>query len=151
MKLLDALLTGRTPDSVRSRLSRQFEGTYPIDLEIDRGYPSEEKVEEIRLIAWVDARRWMHDEFPRLWQELVDYGYIEVREGKDIVDAPALEIYVATGGWSGCESVIDAVLDHVALSNYCKERKSGGAYTFIVPHEDPKPYVPKVTVPEPSQ
>lgn len=135
--LLDALLTRQTPESLRSRLARTREGTYPTTLDVEDGYPSEERVEEIRMVAAVDARRWLHDEFPFLWGSL-PCGSVEVREAKDIVDRPARRIRVATGGWSGCEDVIYAVLGHFMMATYCKERHSGGAYVFVVPHEERK-------------
>ena len=135
--LLDALLTGRAPSSLHSRMARQAEGTYPTDLEVEGAYPSEEKVEEIRLIAWKDARRWLHDEFPRLWASVSFRDGVDVEETTSTAGQPALKIRVATGGWSGCEDVIDAVLSHFALRHYLRETLSGGAYTFIVPHEDP--------------
>lgn len=139
LNLLEALLVGKTPESLTSWMARPEHGTYPMDLGMSGGYPSDNKVEEIRLIALKDARRWLHDEFPHLWKAAD--GYLETKETKDLCDEPALEIYAATGGWSGCESVIEAVLDHIGLAHYCRERLSGGGYRFVVPHEDPKPYV----------
>lgn len=138
MNILEALLTGNVPESLLSRGARQHEGTYPLTLDAEGGYPSEQRVEEITMIAWVDARRWLHDEFPRLWKSLNACGYIEVEETTDIMDKPALRIYVATGGWSGCEEVIEAMLGHFWIRHYLRETRSGGGYTFIVPHEDPK-------------
>jgi len=117
-------------------MARVEKGTYPTDLEIDeQGYPSDAKVEEITMISWKDTRRWLHDEFPRLWDQ-IPYGSVRTEETKDIADEPALEIYVATGGWSGCESVIYAVIGHFALRRFLEQRLSGGGYTFVVPHTD---------------
>jgi hypothetical protein len=128
--LLEALLVGRVPESIRGGWPRDEDGTYPVDLEVDEhGYPSDEKVEEIGMVSLRDARRWMHDEFPRLWGT-VRYGHVEVEDEGD-----ALRVYVATGGWSGCEDVIEAVLGHLAMRSYCRERRSGGGFTFRVPHE----------------
>lgn len=134
--LLEALLMGRPPSAVKSHMARQHEGTYPTDLEVEGGYPSDDKVEEIRLIAWRDARRWLHDEFPRLWASVGYEDSVQVTETTDLMDRPALKIRVATGGWSGCEDVIDAVLSHHILRSHLRETLSGGAYTFIVPHEE---------------
>jgi hypothetical protein len=137
LPLLDALLTRKIPSSiVGDPLPRVHEGTYPTDLEIDGdGYPNEDRVDEIGMVAMVDARRWLHDEFSELWASIPSAG-ISGREVQDTMGRAAKEIRIATGGWSGCESVIDAVLKHVMMARYCTERRVGGGYTFVVPHED---------------
>lgn len=137
--LLRALLTRGVPGSLQSHIPRTREGAYPLHLGIDDdGYPSEDKVEEIRLVSFRDAPRWLHDEFPRLWRSLGPCARIDVSETTDLMDLPALKFYVATGGWSGCESVIYAVLGHPILSSYCRERRSGGGYTFVIAHKHGK-------------
>lgn len=131
--LLDSLLLGgRLPTSVRgSTLPRVREGAFPTELEVDQhGYPSDAKVEEISLVAGVRCREWLHDVLPEVWKTIGCYGTVQVKDGTE-----DREIYLATGGWSGCESVIHAVLGNLFMRNYCTTRSAGGGYTFIVPHE----------------
>lgn len=132
MELLDALLTGGIPSSILGNpLPRVRNGAYPTDLDVDAdGYPDDDRIDEVAMVAMMDARRWLHDELPHLWDS-IRRGRVSTREtfgGK--------EIHVYTGGWSGCESLINAVLKHIMMARYCKEQTRGGGYTFVVPHED---------------
>lgn len=134
--LLEALWSRRLPHSMQSHMARLDQGTYPLSVEAEDGYPSEEKLEEVRLIAWKDARRWLHDEFPRIWASLYYEDSVTVSEDEVAPGCPVLRVRVATGGWSGYEDLIEAVLSHHIMRSYLRETLSGGAYTFFVPHED---------------
>lgn len=131
VQFMDSLLTQQTPDAVKgSFLPRVREGTFPTSLDVCQdGYPSGAKVEEITLIAGVRCREWLHDVFPDLWAS-VSYGHVEVTDTED-----ERTIYVATGGWSGCEQVINAVRQHFFLRAYLDTSTRGGGYTFVVPHQ----------------
>lgn len=127
--LLRALVLGEVPPSIRgSRFPRIERGAYPTDLRVEDGSPDEAAVEEIRMLSFRDARRWLYDVFPDLWPTLGPCA------GMSVVDVGVERtIRVSTGGWSGCEEVIEAVLSHPALASYCEERRRGGGYTFVLP------------------
>lgn len=56
-----------------------------------------------------------------------EYGNYEHNKGTFIL---------ATGGWSGCEEVIGALLDNVVFWTTCWEQsKRGGWYKFRIPKE----------------
>lgn len=112
-------------------MARVRNGAFPIDLEMDYGYPSETRVREIELVAAVDAERWIRDALPGIWRA-IPCTFLEEGATTDILDRPAVQIRLATGGWSGAEYVIHAVLRNRWLAAYCRERRSGGGYTFVV-------------------
>lgn len=130
-KLLNSLLIRTVPYSLQSRYPRISNGTYPVDLEIDDGYPSEAAVETIAMVSFRDARRWLRDMFPKLVAEL-PCASVVVTDVEDW-DRPAKQIAFSTGGWSGCESVIGAVLDHPIMRRHLAQENRGGHYVFILP------------------
>lgn len=104
----------------------------PTTLDCDAGpYPSDERLNEIPL---GDATaRWMVDVFPKLAAELKPFGHCMVSDGTGTMREPVKIIEFSTGGWSGCESFIDAVLGNavIHLTYYAMWRR-GGHYTFTV-------------------
>jgi hypothetical protein len=131
------LFMGMPPRSVLgSPIPRKRDGAYPMDLEVDgHGYPSDMAIECISMVSLRDAGPWLYREFPRVWRQMAPYARVDVRDEADITAKPCRRIYVATGGWSGCESVINAVMGHPVMRTYCREQLSGGGYTFEVPHD----------------
>lgn len=135
--LLDALLLGRTPTSLRKDgliyIPRQI-GTYPETLDVDAsGYPSEAAVEACQMVGSRDIQRWMLYVFPLLAKS-IPYAGVQTRTVDDEVDGESLEITFATGGWSGCEDFIHAVLRNFFIKSFfLKEQRRGGGYTFVVP------------------
>lgn len=131
-RLLDALLTRSIPQSLCSNSPRSDEGAFPTDAEIDEcGYPDDKFMEEISLISFKDSWRWLYNTFPKVWAS-IPYAHIKVSDTEE-----EREIYVATRGWSGCESVIESILQHYMLRYYCECQKRGGVYIFKLPHKDP--------------
>lgn len=111
-------------------------GSFPTDMEIDDGYPEDARVDEIACVSIRDARRWLREVFPHVVNEL-PCGCAEIEPFVDDFDRPSLRITVATGGWSGVESVVYAVLDHAIMRQYLDAQCSGGKYVFAVPEADP--------------
>jgi hypothetical protein len=111
-------------------------GAFPDDLEIEDGYPSDARVGEIGCVSIRDARRWLRDVMPAAINAL-PCGGAEVEPSVDAFGKASLRITVVTGGWSGVETIIDAVLDHFVMRMCLRETKSGGRYVFEVPADDP--------------
>lgn len=134
--LLDALLTGGIPGFLQSRMPRAEQGPFPTSFDVDQyGYPSEQVEDHIRMIPYTRAREWLHDVFPDLWRTLpsASIKVHSVRDAYTVEPRMTKHIRIATGGWSGCESIVNAVLDHFALQVYLTEQRCGGGYTFEVP------------------
>lgn len=125
MTLLQSLLVGELPHKCRSRLPRKV-GSYPTDLEIEDGYPSEGAIEAVRCVGFSQARQWLREEFPALAEQL-PCAYVEVDE-----DEEGMKIDFSTGGWSGCEDLIGAVEANLALSYYIRSWQRGGHYVIHV-------------------
>lgn len=105
-------------------------GSYPTTLDVGPdGYPSDDVLDAVRSIGWKDARRWMAEQFPSLAREL---PYTTVQVDGPLVDG-VVSIYFATGGWSGCEDFIGAVLENLSLRQCWESSERGGAYRFTVP------------------
>jgi hypothetical protein len=135
--LVSALAGG--PPFVRFALSslcrgriRMDHGAFPDDMEIDDGYPNDARVDEIGCVSIKDARRWMRDVLPNAINAL-PCGRAEVEPFVDDFGKPSLRITVVTGGWSGVESIVDAVLDHFVMRMCLRETKIGGLYVFEIP------------------
>lgn len=112
-------------------MPRVHRGAFPTDLAMDEGYPDDAMVKEIELICANDAERWIREVLPVIW-ELIPHAFVRTSETTDIMDRPAVEIRLSTGGWSGAESVIYAVLRNLWLARFCREQRQGGGYTFVV-------------------
>jgi hypothetical protein len=110
-------------------------GAYPEDLEIEDGYPSDARVDEIGCVSIRDARRWLREVMPVAINSL-PCGHAEVEPFVDDFGKPSLRITVVTGGWSGVESIIDAVLEHFVMRLCLEEQRRGGLYVFEVRAED---------------
>jgi len=113
-----------------SFMPRTSGGTFPTSLEVEGGYPCDDKVEEITMIAADLAQEWLRDVLPTVWTSIGCYGYARVDDTED-----TREVYIATGGWSGCEQVINAILKNFWLRQYLHTRVSGGAYVFRIPRK----------------
>ena len=102
-------------------------------LEIDRdGYPDDAAIDAITSMGegdwdFEEAERFMRNDFARLAKEL---SYASVWE-ETVEDGDEHEIGFTTGGWSGCESFINAVLSvkPIRMMFYYSWTR-GGRYTF---------------------
>ena len=92
------------------------------------GYPTEETERLVREFEG-DAREllaslrevWMH---PTYWDE---------EEGVDILDRPVHRYHVSTAGWSGNESLIDALRDNwIFWMRFWIEERVGGHFIFEI-------------------
>ena len=96
------------------------------------GYPTEETERLVREFEG-DAREllaslrevWMH---PTYWDE---------EEGVDILDRPVHRYHVSTAGWSGNESLIEALRDHwIFWMRFWVEERVGGHFIFEISEGD---------------
>lgn len=96
------------------------------------GYPTEEELKKIET--------WDFEKVGSLF-ELMDYvgtlwTYPDRFAKKDIVDffgKPVVEYYLSTGGWSGNESLIDALEKNFVFWMCCwKRSERGGHYWFEI-------------------
>jgi hypothetical protein len=134
-----AVLSGGLPVVRRSLASlcrgriRVTHGAFPEDLEIEDGYPSDARVDEIGCVSIRDAVRWLRDVLPHAINAL-PCGRATV-EPFDDRGRSMLRITVITGGWSGVESIVYAVLDHTVMRQFVTEQHCGGLYVLEVPTE----------------
>ena len=107
------------------------------DVCADAGYPSEAELESIRswpieefsefekLLGYV-GERWR---YPDRW-----YRAKRRRRKKWPASRPERTYYASTGGWSGNESLIDALQENQMFWMVCWEKSQrGGHYWFEVP------------------
>lgn len=121
--LVRYLLSGVVPPS----LHPTEHTIYVTDLQIDSdGYPSEIALHTITRIRQRYAALWMREEFAQLARSLPYSSVIErtIRERKMVT--------IATGGWSGTEDFIAAVLRNAFLSSHLVEKSNGGRFVFDV-------------------
>ncbi len=107
-------------------------------LNIDaNGYPDEAVLERIRALD-DDFLRFMLEDFPVLAEQAACiYGKITSEDVKDVIGRPVRRLTFVTGGWSGCEDFIEAVLciPIVRLLYYAAWFR-GGKHVFEVPLPD---------------
>ena len=105
-------------------------------IDID-GYPTEETVEFLE--HWQnfkDAKEAMDFAL----KALKKLCYATVKQENNY-------IYIATGGWSGCEDIIRAMKDNIWIINLKIVSTCGGGHYYVDPFvEGVKPYNFKVTV-----
>ena len=96
----------------------------------DDGYPTYDALEIIKLWHWDDARGWFKF-IESLWA-YHDWGWKEKDEPHEFDnDKMVHRYYISTGGWSGNESIIDAMqqADFMWSLNWVQSRR-GGHYIF---------------------
>ena len=105
-------------------------------LEVDkRGYPSDNILDSIRCLQFdgvEEAKRFMRSNFLRLASQL-PYGTVRSEKIEDDLSDMQTEIVFATGGWSGCEDFINAVLENNTLRMFYYQWNRGGRHVFRVP------------------
>lgn len=91
------------------------------------GYPTEETLRTIR--EWKIASNWAVRDLMRYVKKAWTYSF-PVRRGRDGRES---WIDVATGGWSGNESIIASLKDNYIFWACCWVRSTrGGLYRFVV-------------------
>jgi hypothetical protein len=105
-------------------------------IDID-GYPTEETVEFLSNYKnFFDAK----DAIGFATSALEQMGYATIKRENNY-------IYIATGGWSGCEDIVRAMKSNVWFSHLLIASLSGGGYYYADPSiDDLKTYDFKVTV-----
>lgn len=99
----------------------------------DEGYPTEEFLEELK--AWD----------PKNFGSLMETVGKAWRFESGFRPCGARTWELATGGWSGNESIIHALQDNFMFWSLCwQESKRGGYYRFVIPKAFIGPLSPQV-------
>lgn len=108
-----------------------------VEFEVDGdGYPTEDSLAAIEALdfkdRWSDAARFLVEDFPKM-AAMMPSAHVAVAN-IDRHGHPAKEVTFVTGGWSGCEDLINAVLGIVHLKHmYYAKWERGGLHVFVVP------------------
>lgn len=100
----------------------------------EHGYPEKHELEQIA--TWDFEKRSVQDflaEIKRFWH-WPDWGYrLEKRGHKDILGKPCWKLFLDTGGWSGNESVMEAIEKNFVfwVIAWVSSRR-GGHYEFEI-------------------
>ena len=102
-----------------------------------QGYLSEDWLHLLRLskLTPEQARCFLLEAFPAAVELMQPYALCRIGNSEDILGKPVKEIYFATGGWSGAEDLIEAMLEKTEFQFYHTQWKRGGAYWFEVPQD----------------
>jgi hypothetical protein len=96
------------------------------------GYPTAEALDIVQLWSYNDPTGWF--EFIKQLWNMVEWGW-EENEGihEFFTDKKVYRYYISTGGWSGNEDVIRAMMKNTMLwsFNWVSSRR-GGHYVFEV-------------------
>ena len=105
------------------------------------GYPTEEALEKIA--SWPHTDGWT--ELLAFVRELwlySDYGFWDEEKNVTTIDFPnytvVADVYdISTGGWSGNETIIEALRKNWMFWNFCWYQSTrGGHYIFHVKNEE---------------
>ena len=101
-------------------------------------YPTPEQLERIKT--------WPFGDFPALFTFIDEevwnqhYGWFDVSDGVGILSETVAKARCATGGWSGNEDVIGALMENRAFWWTCWESSTrGGGFTFEPPIKELRP------------
>ena len=117
-------------EQLSENLKRKNELLDKSDFLDDDGYPTDDALEIVKLWHWDDARGWFKF-IESLWAYR-DWGWKEKDEPHEFDnDKMVHRYYISTGGWSGNESIIDAMqqADFMWSLNWVQSRR-GGHYIF---------------------
>ncbi len=106
-----------------------------IELSFDHGpYPSEAMLDGVRAIQDADeARLFMLETLDEI-RDLMPYMGITRIDRENDFDKPIAEITLTTGGWSGCEDLIEAMNSTVVIGMMWHSKwERGGRFTYEVP------------------
>jgi len=95
-------------------------------------YPTDEELDLIE--------SWDYNDFKGLMlviEDLWSYpDYFSVEVGKSFINKKVLKYDISTGGWSGNEDIIAAMMDNTMFWSLCwEESRRGGHYKFEVKNE----------------
>jgi len=99
------------------------------------GYPEDEVLNFIK--SYNLAKEKTVDKLLEVIKENWNYAdikYFTMRKGKDVLGDPCMKLQLHTGGWSGNESIIDAIQNgkFPTLWIFWTKSKAGGHYYFDI-------------------
>jgi hypothetical protein len=100
------------------------------DLLDDNGYPTDDALQIIRIWHWSDPKGWFS--FIKIIWYVSSWGWHELEtEHSYKKDEKVYQYHTSTGGWSGNESIIQAMQDNIMMwhLNWVSSRR-GGHYVF---------------------
>lgn len=87
-----------------------------------RDYPTDAELKEIELWPHTDIEGWF-DFIRSIWW-MADWGFDKTKN----------KIHLSTGGWSGNEDIIGAMIENSILWGRCwQSSRRGGHYIFEIP------------------
>lgn len=107
------------------------------DMLDDDGYPTEDALTIIREWTFQMPTRELFDFIKSIWW-MPDWGWKECEVIDEITGETNYAYYISTGGWSGNESIVEAMQDNKYFfwfRNWVQSRR-GGHYIFELRKED---------------
>lgn len=112
-------------------MSAQHTADYDVPVLLDgHGYPTTEGLDFLRTFTGS-----AHQLVEHVAEVMRPGGGVSVERITDDFDRPVQRVYMATGGWSGCEEVIGHMERSFFWFAYWQTSQRGGGYTFHVPED----------------
>lgn len=107
----------------------------PIEWDGD-GYPTEESLKALGMVGdtvgdIAEAARYLRQELAKCADNCCA-GYEELPHG-NILEHPTIRLHFSTGGWSGAEDMLAALLGKFWIAHLQIQWNRGGHYIFEVP------------------
>jgi len=116
---------------IQSEINKlRVEHLLTLDLLDEDGYPTDAALTVIKIWDWSDSKGWF--EFIKSIWWMPEWGWHEKEEGHDWdKDKTVYRYHISTGGWSGNESIINAMEENTTMwSLQWYSSKRGGHYIF---------------------
>jgi hypothetical protein len=104
-------------------------------LESEDGYLTDEWLDAFRAAELDprDAAIFLTEVFPSAVENHLSCASVDVNDGTDFLGKPVKRVDFWTGGWSGAEDLIAAMLGHFWIKQLHTAWKRGGHFEFEVP------------------
>ena len=101
------------------------------------GYPTENALEIIRRYPFTLPERKLFEFIHSIWW-MPDWGWKECEVIDEVTNERSYAYYISTGGWSGNESIIQAMQENKWMfwSLTWQQSRRGGHYIFQLRNED---------------
>jgi hypothetical protein len=105
------------------------------EIELDKdGYPTTAFLNEIDAICTIEeAREVLLNRLESWTGELIYASVKKLKKTYSPKDRPYWEITFTTGGWSGCEELINRLLDNFYIKMFYSMWRRGGLHQFEIP------------------
>ena len=96
------------------------------------GYPTDDELEKVKEWDGIGDPGGLIDFLEEIWH-WPDWAIMKKNGHTRLLKKPCIRFYLSTGGWSGNESIIQALQDNFFWHIFWVSSRRGGHYEFEIP------------------